>query len=99
MSMCPSGNLGLRLGATSKELVAALLPLTTHKRYRVRIAAIQAIRDVMHQVGGASTSVTPASIMVGLSLGFHKNLRVICQLWFSQAPSLCRTTSHVQGCG
>lgn len=45
-----AGALGYRLGATSKELVAALLPLTTHKRYRVRIAAIQAIRDVMHQV-------------------------------------------------
>lgn len=47
----PSATLGLRLGATSKELVAALLPLTTHKRYRVRIAAVEAIRDVMHQVG------------------------------------------------
>jgi hypothetical protein len=46
----PAAILGLRLGATSKELVAALLPLTTHKRYRVRIAAIEAIRDVMHQV-------------------------------------------------
>lgn len=45
-----AGALGYRLGATSKELVAALLPLTTHKRYRVRIAAIQAIMDVMHQV-------------------------------------------------
>lgn len=40
----------MRLGATSKELVAALLPLTTHKRYRVRVAAVEAIRDVMHQV-------------------------------------------------
>lgn len=39
------------MGATSKELVAALLPLTTHKRYRVRVAAIQAIRDTVHQVG------------------------------------------------
>lgn len=47
----PAGALGLRLGATSKELVAALLPLTTHQRYRVRVAAIEAIRDVVHQVG------------------------------------------------
>lgn len=40
----------MRLGATSKELVAALLPLTTHKQYRVRVAAVEAIQDVMHQV-------------------------------------------------
>lgn len=45
-----AGALGHRLGSTSKELVAALLPLTTHKRYRVRIAALGAIRDVVHQV-------------------------------------------------
>lgn len=44
------GTLQRRLGPTSKELVAALLPLTTHKRHRVRIAAIEAIRDVVQQV-------------------------------------------------
>lgn len=46
------------MGATSKDLVAALLPLTTHKRYRVRIAAIQAIRATVHQVGGGCHNET-----------------------------------------
>eukprot|EP00878_Enallax_costatus_P028908 GHUV01031271.1.p3 GENE.GHUV01031271.1~~GHUV01031271.1.p3 ORF type:complete len:128 (+),score=36.39 GHUV01031271.1:792-1175(+) len=46
-----AGILGLRLSPLAKDIVAALLPLTTHKRHRVRIAAIEAIRDVMHQVG------------------------------------------------
>lgn len=40
----------MRLHGVSKEVVAALLPLTTHKRHRVRIAAIQALKVVMHQV-------------------------------------------------
>ncbi|GLC35967.1 hypothetical protein PLESTB_000524400 [Pleodorina starrii] len=41
--------LGLRLQPVSKQLVAALLPLTTAKRHRVRIAALQALRPTMHQ--------------------------------------------------
>lgn len=43
--------LGMRLMGASKQLIAALLPLTTHKRHRVRVAAIQAINRVTHQVG------------------------------------------------
>jgi hypothetical protein len=47
---CPAAALGMRLMSLSKQLVAALLPLTTHKRHTVRIAALQAIRGIMHQV-------------------------------------------------
>ncbi|WIA41829.1 hypothetical protein OEZ86_009159 [Tetradesmus obliquus] len=43
-----AGCLGMRLSTISKDIVAALLPLTTHKRHRTRIAAIEALRDVMH---------------------------------------------------
>jgi hypothetical protein len=42
--------LGLRLQPVAKQLVAALLPLTTAKRHRVRVAALQALRPSMHQV-------------------------------------------------
>jgi hypothetical protein len=42
----------MRLSTISKDIVAALLPLTTHKRHRTRIAAIEAVRDVMHLVRG-----------------------------------------------
>jgi hypothetical protein len=42
----------MRLSTISKDIVAALLPLTTHKRYRTRIAAIEAVKDVMHLVRG-----------------------------------------------
>jgi hypothetical protein len=59
----PAGVLGRRLGSTSKELVAVLLPLTTHKSHRVRVAAIGAVRDVVHQVwcigGNAVSRVSP----------------------------------------
>ncbi|GIL99070.1 hypothetical protein Vretimale_4331 [Volvox reticuliferus] len=41
--------LGLRLQPVAKQLVAAVLPVTTAKRYRVRIAALQALRPTMHQ--------------------------------------------------
>lgn len=41
----------MRLHSVSKQLVALVLPLTTHKRHPVRIAALQAVRGVMHQVG------------------------------------------------
>ncbi|KAF5842633.1 armadillo-type protein [Dunaliella salina] len=41
--------LGMRLHSVSKQFVAQLLPLTTHKRHTVRIAALQAIKVVMHQ--------------------------------------------------
>lgn len=58
--------LGLRLQSVAKNLVAEALPLTTHKRHRVRIAALQAVRATMHQVsegdGGSNggESGTPA---------------------------------------
>jgi hypothetical protein len=42
-------SLGLRLQPVAKELIAALLPLTTHKRHRVRAAALQAVGRTMHQ--------------------------------------------------
>jgi hypothetical protein len=42
--------LGLRLQPVSKQLVAATLPLTTAKRHKLRIAAVQAVRAIMHQV-------------------------------------------------
>ncbi|KAG2499196.1 hypothetical protein HYH03_002777 [Edaphochlamys debaryana] len=42
-------HLGLRLQPVAKQLVAALLPLTTAKRHRVRVAALQALRPTMHQ--------------------------------------------------
>ncbi|GFR41385.1 hypothetical protein Agub_g2068, partial [Astrephomene gubernaculifera] len=41
--------LGMRLQPVAKQLVAALLPLTTAKRHRVRVAALQALRPTMHQ--------------------------------------------------
>ncbi|KAG2455132.1 hypothetical protein HYH02_000951 [Chlamydomonas schloesseri] len=41
--------LGLRLQPVAKQLVAALLPLTTAKRHRVRLAALGALRPTMHQ--------------------------------------------------
>ncbi|KXZ56414.1 hypothetical protein GPECTOR_1g369 [Gonium pectorale] len=41
--------LGIRLQPIAKQLVAAVLPLTTAKRHRVRIAALQALRPTMHQ--------------------------------------------------
>ncbi|GLI68794.1 hypothetical protein VaNZ11_013291 [Volvox africanus] len=41
--------LGLRLQPVAKQLVAVVLPLTTAKRHRVRIAALQALRPTMHQ--------------------------------------------------
>ncbi len=47
---CRAEVLGLRLQPVSKQLVAALLPLTTAKRHRVRIAALQALRPTLHQV-------------------------------------------------
>jgi hypothetical protein len=40
----------MRLSTISKDIVAALLPLTTHKRHKTRIAAVEAVRDVMHLV-------------------------------------------------
>lgn len=40
----------MRLQPMAKQLVAALLPLTTHKRHRVRVAALQALGPLMHQV-------------------------------------------------
>lgn len=40
----------MRLHSVSKQLVAQLLPLTTHKRHTVRIAALQAVKVTMHQV-------------------------------------------------
>jgi hypothetical protein len=45
-----TGCLGMRLSTISKDIVAALLPLTTHKRHKTRIAAVEAVRDVMHLV-------------------------------------------------
>lgn len=57
----PAGILRRRLGSTSKELVAALLPLTTHNRYRVRIAAIAAIKDAVHEVGLWHIELQPAN--------------------------------------
>lgn len=50
MSSEPAACLGMRLHSVSKQFVAQLLPLTTHKRHTVRIAALQAIRVIMHQV-------------------------------------------------
>ncbi|PNH12703.1 HEAT repeat-containing protein 2, partial [Tetrabaena socialis] len=41
--------LGPRLHPIAKQLVASLLPLTTAKRHRVRVAALQALRPTMHQ--------------------------------------------------
>jgi len=41
----------MRLQPIAKQLAAALLPLTTHKRHGVRIAALRALRPLMHQVG------------------------------------------------
>ncbi|EFJ44828.1 hypothetical protein VOLCADRAFT_106220 [Volvox carteri f. nagariensis] len=41
--------LGLRLQPVARQLVAAVLPLTTAKRHRVRVAALQALRPTMHQ--------------------------------------------------
>ncbi|KAF8058324.1 Dnaaf5 [Scenedesmus sp. PABB004] len=46
-----AATLGLRLGGTAKEVVAALLPLTTHSRHRVRVAAVEAVRDVVQLAG------------------------------------------------
>lgn len=43
--------LGMRLAPHVKPLIAALLPLTTHKRHRVRVAAVKAVSRVTHQVG------------------------------------------------
>ena len=40
----------MRLQPVAKQLVAAVLPLTTHKRHRVRIAALQALGPLVHQV-------------------------------------------------
>lgn len=40
----------MRLSTISKDIVAALLPLTTHKRHRTRITAIEALTVVMHLV-------------------------------------------------
>ena len=39
--------LGKRLHAVSKQLVAMLLPTTTHRRQKTRIAAIEALQDAM----------------------------------------------------
>lgn len=39
--------LGRRLQPTAKEVTAAVLPLTTHRRKAVRCAAVRAVRDLM----------------------------------------------------
>ena len=44
-----SDALGMRLQPAAKDLVASVLPLTTHKRHRVRVAAIRAVGAIMHQ--------------------------------------------------
>ncbi|KAG1672600.1 hypothetical protein FOA52_002080 [Chlamydomonas sp. UWO 241] len=44
-----NASLGMRLQPAAKELVACLLPLTTHKRHRVRVAAIGAVGATMFQ--------------------------------------------------
>jgi hypothetical protein len=44
-----NASLGLRLQPAAKELVACMLPLTTHKRHRVRVAAIGAVGATMFQ--------------------------------------------------
>ncbi|GAX77040.1 hypothetical protein CEUSTIGMA_g4487.t1 [Chlamydomonas eustigma] len=41
--------LGMRLQPAAKDLVASILPLTTHKRHRVRVAAIRAVGAIMHR--------------------------------------------------
>jgi len=59
----------MRLHSVSKQFVAQLLPLTTHKRHTVRIAALQAIRVIMHQVSwsrarwGGVRQAVPAVLM------------------------------------
>jgi hypothetical protein len=45
----PAGILGLKLQPVAKQLVANALPLATHNRYRVRVAAVQAVRATMFQ--------------------------------------------------
>jgi hypothetical protein len=40
----------MRLQGASKQLVACLLPLATHRRQRVRVAALRAIKPTMHLV-------------------------------------------------
>jgi hypothetical protein len=42
--------LGQRLQPVSKQLVADVLPLTTHTRFRVRVVALQTLTPLMHLV-------------------------------------------------
>lgn len=58
----PAASLGMRLQPMAKRLAAALLPLTTHKRHRVRVAALRALGPLVHQaraLAGACRCAAP----------------------------------------
>ncbi len=46
----------------AKQLVAAALQLTTAKRHRVRVAAVEAVCVTMHQVGEAAARLAVESL-------------------------------------
>lgn len=49
----------MRLQPVAKQLAAALLPLTTHTRHRVRVAALRALGPLMHQVRAQQQQACP----------------------------------------
>jgi hypothetical protein len=55
--------LGQRLHSVSKQLVADVLPLTTHTRFRVRVVALQTLTPLMHLVGPPGRWVLQTSIL------------------------------------
>ncbi|GBF95342.1 hypothetical protein Rsub_07770 [Raphidocelis subcapitata] len=69
-----AASLGVRLHPVSKQLAAALLPLTTHKRHRVRIAVLRALGPLLFQgaheiilemVGHRDPNLVPVSAFYG----------------------------------
>lgn len=63
-----AGALGMRLQPVSKRLVACVLPLATHRRQRVRLAALRAIKPTMHLVSGVSGAGGEGVIFFGVIL-------------------------------
>ncbi len=84
----------MRLHNVSTGIVASLLPLTTHKRHKVRIAAIQAITPIMHQVRCNRCSLHRRQGGVGWYIWWQYNLA-----WCMAPLMLPSNRAQRQTCG
>ena len=82
-----AARLGRRLQPASKELTAAVLPLTTHRRKAVRCAAIRAVRELVF-VGAHEMVLEMVAWrdpnLVAIKSFYEPDPKVLC------TPSLCR---------